>query len=156
MLSSSLDTAYHLSSQVVQTLRTATGNMASDDELVSALTVCEATARQLDRIVVDTVAALQRRGTFAERGYKTTAAALGDPLGWEPVEARRRVVAAKQITPRIGLDGAPLPARLPATAEVFTAGQIGLRHVEVITQLLAPPRRGGWTPSGGPARRNSS
>src|SRR6187200_822691 len=97
MLSSSLDTAYHLSSQVVQTLRTATGNMASDDELVSALTVCEATARQLDRIVVDTVAALQRRGVFAERGYKTTAAALGDLLGWEPVEARRRVVAAEQI-----------------------------------------------------------
>ena len=72
---------------------------------------------------VDTVAALERRGVFAERGYKSAAAALGDLLGWERFEARRRVVAAEQVTPRVGLDGTPLPARLPATAAVFAAGR---------------------------------
>ena len=45
-------------------------------------------------------------------------------------------VAAEQVTPRTGLDGAVLPARLPATAEVFGAGRAGLRHVEVIARVL--------------------
>ncbi len=80
-------------------------------------------ARRLDRVTVAAVAALERRGAFAERGYRSAAAALTDLLGWERFEARRRVVAAEQVTPRIGLDGAPLPARLPATAAVFAPGR---------------------------------
>jgi hypothetical protein len=35
---------------------------------------------------------------FAERGYRSTAGALTDLLGWERFEARRRVVAAEQVT----------------------------------------------------------
>ena len=54
----------------------------ADDELVSLLTVCEGAARRLDRVTVDTVAALERRGTFSERGYKSRPA-LRDLLGWE-------------------------------------------------------------------------
>jgi hypothetical protein len=68
-----------------------------DTTLVSVLTTCEATARQLDRIVVDAVATMDRRGAFAERGYKSPARALADLLGWEGFEARRRVVAADQV-----------------------------------------------------------
>ena len=45
------------------------------------------------------------------------------------------MTAAEQVTPRTGLDGAVLPARLPATAAVFAAGRTGLRHVEVIAGL---------------------
>ena len=59
---------------------------------------------------------------FAERGYRSATAALSDLLGWERFEARRRVTAAEQVAPRVGLDGTVLPARLPATAEVFAAG----------------------------------
>ena len=62
--------------------------------------------RRLDRATVDAVAALDRRGVFAERGYKSAVQALSDLLGWERFEARRRVVAAEQVTPRTGLDGA--------------------------------------------------
>ena len=74
------------------------------------------------------------------------AAALGDLLGWERFEARRRVTAAEQVQPRHTLDGTALPARLPATAEVFAAGQAGLRHVEVIAKVLATPAAGRLSP----------
>ena len=66
----------------------------------------------LDRLAVDGVAELERRGVFAERGYRSPAGALGDLLGWERFEARRRAVAAESVCPRISLDGTELPARL--------------------------------------------
>ncbi|MEU7814890.1 DUF222 domain-containing protein [Pseudonocardia sp. NPDC049154] len=96
----------------------------------------EKARRGLDRVVVDAVADLQRRGVFAERGYRSPTGALGDLLGWERFEARRRVVAAESVRARIGIDGTQLPARLPATAEAFAAGTAGLRHVEVIAKVL--------------------
>jgi hypothetical protein len=59
-----------------------------------------------------------------------------DLVGWEQFEARRRVVAAEQVGARTTLDGTVLPARLPGTGEVFTAGKAGLRHVEVVARVL--------------------
>ena len=111
------------------------------------LALCEATVRQLDQVTVATVAGLDH-GVLAERGYGSAVQALSDLLGWERFEARRRVVAAEQVTPRIGLDGSVLPARLPATAEVFAAGRTGLRHVEVIARVLAR-QAGGAALAGG-------
>jgi Domain of unknown function (DUF222) len=61
---------------------------------------------------------------------------VADLLGWERFEARRRVVAAEQVTSRVGLDGAALPARLPATAAVFAAGRASLRHVDAVARVL--------------------
>jgi hypothetical protein len=111
--------------------------LATDDELLSLLSVCEQVARRLDQVTASTVAVLQRRGTFAERGYKKAAGALSDLLGWEWFEARRRVIAAEQACQRVGLGGTVLDAQLPATGKAFAAGQAGLRHVEVIAKLLA-------------------
>jgi hypothetical protein len=108
----------------------------SDAELVALLSVCEQGGRRLDRATVAAVAGLERRGVFVERGYSCPARALADLLGWERFEARRRVLAAEQVTERVGLDGAVLPARLAATAAVFGAGRCGLRHVEVIARVL--------------------
>jgi 5-methylcytosine-specific restriction protein A len=141
-----LASAHRLLDEVVDELCAAAGAGAADDELLSVLMLCEGMARRLDRLVVDTVADLQRRGSFAERGYTSTAGALGDLMGWERHEARRRLVAAEQVSARVGLDGAALPARLPATAEVFAAGRAGLRHVEVIARLLDSPAAGRLAP----------
>jgi 5-methylcytosine-specific restriction protein A len=81
---------------------------SSDAELVALLGTCESVVRRLDRVTVDAVAALDRRGVFAEHGYRSPVQALSDLLGWERFEARRRVVAAEQVTPRTGFDGAVL------------------------------------------------
>jgi 5-methylcytosine-specific restriction protein A len=138
--------AHRLLVEAVDALVAAAGPGAGDGELLSVLTVCEGVARRLDRVVVGAVADLERRGTFAERGYKSSAGALGDMLGLERFEARRRVVAAEQVCPRAGLDGSHLPARLPATAEVFAAGRAGLRHVEVVARVLGSPAAGRLAP----------
>jgi uncharacterized protein DUF222/HNH endonuclease len=135
MSTSSLATAHSLLVQAIDAL----GDVAesgTDDELVSMLTLCEGAARRLDAVTVAAVTALERRGTFAERGYSSTAGALGDLLRWERFEAKRRVTAAGHVHPRIGLDGTALPPRLPATAAVFAAGQASLRHVEVVARVL--------------------
>jgi Domain of unknown function (DUF222) len=108
----------------------------SDDERIAVLSACERASRRLDRLAVEAVAALERRGTFAERGYKSASGAVADLLGCERFEARRRVVAAEQVVPRVGLDGAALPARLSATADMFAAGRASLRHVDVIAKVL--------------------
>jgi hypothetical protein len=135
MSGASLATAHRLLLQAADALGEAAG-LGSDAELVSVLTLCEGVTRRLDRVTVGALAALERRGAFAEHGYKSGVAALSDLLGWERFEARRRVVVAEQVTSRVGLDGTPLPARLPATATVFAAGRASLRHVEVIARVL--------------------
>jgi 5-methylcytosine-specific restriction protein A len=144
---SPLAAAHRLLEEAVDALAAAAGAGAGDAELLSVLVVCEGAGRRLDRLVVDGVASLQRRGVFAERGYKSSAAALGDLLGWERFEARRRVTAAEQVCGRVGLDGAVLPARLPATAQAFAAGRAGLRHVEVIARVLAGPAAARLSPA---------
>ncbi|MFB9744465.1 DUF222 domain-containing protein [Pseudonocardia sulfidoxydans] len=117
-------------------LRAAGGQGATESDLVALLVVAEETRRALDRIVVDTTAALQRRGTFAERGYRSPTGALSDLLGWERFEARRRVVAAESVCETVGLGGEVLPARMPSTAMVFADGTASLRHVDVIARVL--------------------
>jgi Domain of unknown function (DUF222) len=134
-----LTTAHRLLEQAADAVSAVVGS-GTDDELIGLLALCEGATRRLDRAVVDAVAALERRGTFAERGYKSTAGALGDLLGWERFEVRRRVVAAEQVTARVGLDGVVLSERLPATAAVFAAGRAGLRHVEAVAHAIGRTR----------------
>jgi hypothetical protein len=104
MSESPLVAAHRLLAQAVDAVSAAAAG-AGDDELVSVLAVCEGAARRLDQVVVDAVAALERRGVFIDRGYSSAANALADLVGWERFEARRRVVAAEQVSPRLGLDG---------------------------------------------------
>ncbi|MEU7815671.1 DUF222 domain-containing protein [Pseudonocardia sp. NPDC049154] len=129
--------------QAIAQLVDAAGPTATADEVIDAVRAYEEARRFLDRAVVNATADLQRRGVFAERGYRSPTGALADLLGWERFEARRRVLAAENVCAQIGLDGTASPARLPATATVFACGEAGLRHVEVIARLLAS----------GPARR---
>ena len=145
MSTGSLATAHRLLAQAVDEL-SAVAESGADDDLVSLLTVCEGAARRLDRVTVDAVAALERRGTFSERGYKSAAGALRDLLGWERFEARLRVTVTEHVTTRIGLDGGALPARLPHTAAAFERGEASLRHVEAVVRVLATPAAARLTP----------
>jgi 5-methylcytosine-specific restriction protein A len=142
---SPLASAHRLFRQAVDALSVA-ARSGKDDDRVSVLTLCEGMVRQLDRVTVTTVAALERDGVLAERGYRSSGQALSDLLGWERFESRRRVVAAEQVTERTGLDGAPVPARLPATAAVFADGRASLRHVDAVARVLATAAAGRLSP----------
>lgn len=98
--------------------------------------------RRLEQFQIELIAALDRDGVFAERGYRSAAHAVGDLLGWDIAQARRRLKIAAEITERTTLDGQPLPARLPATAAAFTTGHISLGHAEVIADALHTPAAG--------------
>jgi hypothetical protein len=84
-----LEVARRLFAQVAA-LRAAAGPAASEAELLGVLTVGEGVRRALEQAGVAALADLERRGTFSERGYRSSAAALGDLLGWERAEARPR------------------------------------------------------------------
>lgn len=121
--------------EAVEELRAATAG-AGDTGQLSVLVASEAARRRLDHLSVGTLAAVERRDVFTSRGYKSSASALADLLGWERFEARRHVMAAENVIGRTALDGTVLPPRLPATTEVFDAGRTSLRHVEVVAKVL--------------------
>src|SRR5947199_4457125 len=165
-----LAAAQRLLTEAVDALAHATGPAADDAELIGVLTLTEAIHRRTDQAGVAALAHLQRRGSFAERGYRNPATALADLLGWEPAQARRHLSAAEHTTPRVGLDGTPLPPRLPATAAAFTTTAASLRHVEIIPRLLgtdaatqltpapwaaAEAQLDAWTPDGTPRERRT-
>jgi hypothetical protein len=131
-----LEVASHLFAQAVEALREAAGPAAGEADLLGVLTLGEGVRRALDQAGVAALADLERRGTFCERGYRSSPAALADLLGWERVDARRHLTAAEQVRPRLGLDGTPLPPRLPAAAAAFNAGVASVRHVEVVARVL--------------------
>lgn len=139
VFSSPVTSAHCRLTEAVDELSAACTATANADDLLSVLTIGEGVTRRLDQIVVAVVADLLRRGTFAERGYRNAVTAVADLMGWDRAEARRRVIAAEQVCPRAGLDGAVLPAKLPATAQQFATGAAGLRHVEAIVRVLASP-----------------
>lgn len=135
-MTSALATAHRLLAEAVDALSEVAGGLSTDDDLISVVTEAEAVTRRLDRITVAAVAGLERRGSFAARGYKSAAGALSDLLRWDRGEARRRTVAAEHVHSRIGLDGTEMPPLLPATATVFAGGEVGSRHVDVIAAVL--------------------
>ena len=141
-----LEVASRLFAQAVEALRAAAGPAASAADLLGVLTVGEGVRRALDQAGVGALADLERRGTFGERGYRSSAAALGDLLGWDRGDARRHLTAAEQVRPRAGLDGTPLPPRLPANAAAFDAGVASLRHVEVVARVLGSAAAGRLDP----------
>jgi hypothetical protein len=128
--------AHRLAVEALDALGDATGRTASEAELLSVLTLAEGLARKLDRVLVGALADLTRRGTFAERGYRSAGTALEHLVGWERFDARRRLLAAEHVHPRAALDGTALPPRLPHTAEALAAGAASLRHVEVVAKVL--------------------
>ena len=72
-----LHEASRLLTQAVDALAVVAAD-GGDGELVSLLGVCEEAGRRLDRVAVDAVASLERRGVFAEKGYRSPVQALAD------------------------------------------------------------------------------
>ena len=141
MTGGALDQVEGLLTEALTALRVATGPGIRTEELVRAVRLSTTVEREAQRVSVGVVAAMQRDGVFAASRQRP-ASALADLLCVEYVEARRLIIAADHVTPRVDLQGQPLPPRLPATADAFDAGAAGLRHIEVIAGLMATPAAG--------------
>ncbi len=130
----------------VAELRAACDSRADPNTRIEALAVCEQISRQLDKLSVELVAGLDRDGVFTDRGYSRPAQAVADLLGWDLGPASRRVRVAEQVCERVSLDGQSLSARLPDAAKVFEAGEVSLRHIEVIADALGSSAAGRLAP----------
>ncbi len=119
-------------------LHNAAGSSASPDDLVAVLRLAAAAEREIQRVTVETVAAMQRRGVFAEHGQRPHTALCGSARDrtrrGPPDRHRRRTGLPADRPARAG----PAPL-LPGAAAAFAAGTASLRHVEVIARLLAGP-----------------
>ncbi len=119
-------------------LHDAAGPHGTETDRIAVLAGLGAAEQHMHRVIVDTVAALQRDGSFTAHGQKPVTA-LCDLLGVEHRDARRIITAADHVCPRVDLQGQVLPPLLPATAAAFQTGAASLRHVEVVAKLMGSP-----------------
>ncbi|MEJ3657772.1 DUF222 domain-containing protein [Actinomycetes bacterium KLBMP 9759] len=107
------------------------------DEPLDVVSAAHKAHRELDRISVSAIAeALVRSGGFARRNRISITTKISDSLGIDRAEARRLVSAAVHLHADVTSNGMTIPPRLPATADAFAAGGLGLGHVQVIVTLL--------------------
>ena len=111
--------------------------ISNSPDSLSNLLVVQGVIRQAERVTVEQIAAVERDGSLAEKGYRSTVLGLKDLLGWDHDTASRHLKVAQHVGPRTALDGSPLEPVLPATAAAFTAGATTMRHVEVIAGLMS-------------------
>src|SRR5882757_9172878 len=112
--------------------RVASGS-ASGQELIDRLTFLKSVIRQAEHDMLHTVAQLDGRGEFTDRGIHT-ASAVADLLRCTAVQGRRMVAVAAGVFPT-SLTGEPLAPRLPATA--LDGWEIDRAHAEVIERALS-------------------
>jgi 5-methylcytosine-specific restriction protein A len=118
---------------------------ASGQELIDRLKFLKSVARQAEHDMLYTVAQLDGRGEFTDRGVRTPAA-VADLLRCTSVEARRLVAAATSVFPT-SLSGELLEPRLPATATALGGWEIDRAHAEVIQRALDSDAAGRLEPA---------
>jgi hypothetical protein len=108
----------------------------SADGVLGLVRALEVQRRRLDGVDQRVVAELDRRAVAADVGYRDTTGLLCGLLRLDPAEARRRVAAAGELTPRVLASGAVIEAVLPVVADAVAHGAISAGHVRVISRLL--------------------
>jgi hypothetical protein len=114
--------------QAARLLEQAFALINSSADPLAALLVAEGVSRRADRAKIAQIAAIDRDGTLASKGYKTTTDGLKDLLSWDSDVARQHVRVAQHVGPRFALDGTPLEPVLPVTAAAFATSTTTMRH----------------------------
>ncbi len=104
--------------------------------LIELARLVETQARRLPAFEHVLVAALACSGVHADVGARNTATVLVQALRLSPSEAAGRVRAAKELGPRVGFTGGPMPALYPAVAAAQADGAISVAHARVITSTV--------------------
>ncbi|CAA9268482.1 MAG: hypothetical protein AVDCRST_MAG54-2856 [uncultured Actinomycetospora sp.] len=86
--------------------------------------------------LLEDLADLQRLGVARQTGDRFTERLLQELGRLNRRDADRLVDETADLVPQLALSGQPLPARLPATATVFAAGEIGPDHVVIIRRTM--------------------
>src|SRR4051812_48468490 len=95
-----------------------------------------AALRRVRYRLLEDIADLQRLGVARVSGDRFTERLLQEQGRLDRREADRLVDETADLVPQLSLSGQPLPPRLPATAIVFAAGEVGPGHVAVIRRTM--------------------
>jgi hypothetical protein len=95
----------------------------------------EHATRRLSAAGTPALVALSQYAT-AEEVADTVPMAVASALRISPVDARRRIHEAEDLTPRRAMTGEVLPPRLEHTAARYRRGRIGADHITVIRDFL--------------------
>ncbi len=87
--------------------------------------------------MLELVAEVAARQLGGAHGFSTDIDLLRCTQNVTKAEARRRIIAARDVLPGRTVTGEALPAALPATAAVVAEDAISLEHVTVISRVLA-------------------
>ncbi len=121
--------------QIDTALDTLAANLSgSVSERIALLTRLETVRRRATAISGELTAGLFREDRSELGG--PAAQVIANWLRISPAEARQRNRMAEPLLPRTTLTGEPLPARQPATAEVWRAGLLDDEHIRVIQKFL--------------------
>jgi 5-methylcytosine-specific restriction protein A len=111
----------------------------SEADVVAALAATRELTRLVSRVQVEAVAELQRRGTFATKGYRRPEGAVAEMLTIERGRALEIVRSADHVSARRDLQGQVLEPVLPAMADAFAGGTASLQHVNLIARVMDRP-----------------
>jgi 5-methylcytosine-specific restriction protein A len=138
MTPTALASAGDLLSEVASRLREGGSGMTEAD-VVAALAATRELTRLVSRVQVEAVAELQRRGTFAAKGYRRPEHAVAEVLTVERGRAMEIVRSADHVSARRDLQGQVLEPVLPAMADAFAVGTASLQHVNLIARVMDRP-----------------
>jgi hypothetical protein len=82
------------------------------------------------------LAELNSRNVAGARGYRGLAQLIAEQVRCTAVEARTRVVAVERFGARRAVTGETLQPMYPATAQAFSAGEVGPEHASVIAETV--------------------
>src|SRR5688500_9803494 len=111
----------------------------TEADVVGALAATRELTRLVSRVQVEAVAELQRRGTFAAKGYRRPEHAVAELLTVERGRAMEIVRSADHVAARRDLQGQVLEPKLPAMADAYAAGTASLQHVNLIARVMDRP-----------------
>src|ERR687894_138600 len=115
------------------------GSGMSEADVVAALAATRELTRLVSRVQVEAVAELQRRETFAAKGYRRPEHAIAEVLTVERGRAMEIVRSAEHVSERRDLQGQVLEPVLPAMADAFASGAASLQHVNLIARVMDRP-----------------
>ncbi len=109
---------------------------AGDAQWLARLRAAEIESRMAQARVLQIIGERDAVGVAGRSGYGTVARMVAAVALIGAGEARNRVAAGEALAPRQTLIGETLPARCPATAAAFAAGQISAAGVRIVTELI--------------------
>lgn len=114
---------------------------AADEAVISRARDAMTVLRAAEHALLAAVGELAESGAWEATGHRRIGRFLEELWRVGPAHARRLVQHAEQVLPTVTLTGVPVAPRMPHTATVCGAGEIGEEHLRVLVRAMARVER---------------